>query len=92
MALRKQLSLRGYASAQASRRPDRQRGRRSYVDVAAALACLPFDQRAVIVLRDFERMDESAIASTLGVPFGTVKSRCARGMSTLRGRLTREGA
>lgn len=49
-----------------------------------ALRRLPAAQRAVIVLRFYEDMTEDEIAILLGVPPGTVKSRCARGLAQLR--------
>jgi RNA polymerase sigma-70 factor (sigma-E family) len=49
-----------------------------------ALAALPYEQRAVIVLRFYEDLTEEEIAEVLNVPTGTVKSRCARGLEQLR--------
>jgi RNA polymerase sigma-70 factor (ECF subfamily) len=43
--------------------------------VGRALAKLSADQRAVVVLRYWRDMPLEAIARTLGVPLGTVKSR-----------------
>src|SRR5450432_1875670 len=48
-------------------------------DVRAALATLPADQRAAIVLVDIEGYPVADAAAILEVPTGTVKSRCARG-------------
>ena len=48
-------------------------------DVQAALATLPADQRAAIVLVDIEGYPVAEAAAMLEVPAGTVKSRCARG-------------
>ena len=48
-------------------------------DVHAALATLPPDQRAAIVLVDIEGYPVDQVAAMLEVPAGTVKSRCARG-------------
>lgn len=53
------------------------------VDVDAALARLPVDFRTAVVLRDLCGMDYAEIASTLGVPVGTVRSRIARGRRLL---------
>jgi RNA polymerase sigma-70 factor, ECF subfamily len=47
--------------------------------VQQALADLPEDQRAAIVLVDVEGYSVSETAAMLGVAEGTVKSRCARG-------------
>ena len=52
--------------------------------VRAALATLPADQRAVLVLRYYEDLTERQIADRLDCPAGTVKSRAARGLATLR--------
>ena len=52
-------------------------------DVRAALATLPFDQRAAIVLVDIEGYPVDDVAAMLQVPSGTVKSRCARGRAKL---------
>ena len=54
----------------------------AWVDAERALAGLPEQQRAVIVLRRLG-LDAVAIADSLGVPVGTVKSRLARARSTL---------
>lgn len=52
------------------------------VDAERALAALPVQQRAVIVLHRLG-LDVDAIAEALGVPRGTVKSRLARGRAAL---------
>jgi len=52
--------------------------------VHGALARLPVGQRAVLVLRYFERCSEGEIAEILGISAGTVKSRAARGLAALR--------
>lgn len=49
----------------------------------AALAQLPIDQRAALVLVDMQGRPVSEAAQILGVPVGTVKSRCARGRARL---------
>ncbi|MFI7586003.1 RNA polymerase sigma factor SigM [Spongisporangium articulatum] len=49
------------------------------LDVRAALARLPEDQRVAIVLVDLEDLPVAEVAALLDVPEGTVKSRCARG-------------
>ena len=51
--------------------------------VMAALAELPPDQRAALVLVDMEGYPVQEAASILDVPTGTIKSRCARGRSRL---------
>jgi RNA polymerase sigma-70 factor (ECF subfamily) len=55
--------------------------------VLAALGQLPPDQRAALVLVDMEGYPVHEAAGILGVPSGTVKSRCARGRSRLAGLL-----
>lgn len=49
-----------------------------------ALARLPEAQRDVVVLGYFEGLSSSEIATELGVPIGTVKSRVAAAMRALR--------
>lgn len=48
-----------------------------------ALAALPEDYRAAVVLRDVLDLDYTEIAAVLEVPVGTVKSRIARGRARL---------
>jgi len=45
---------------------------------------LPFDQRAVIVLREIDGLSYEEIATSLDVAVGTVKSRLARAREGLR--------
>ncbi|HXU45769.1 MAG TPA: sigma-70 family RNA polymerase sigma factor [Thermoanaerobaculia bacterium] len=52
--------------------------------VAGALARLPIDFRAAVVLRDLEGLAYEEIAEVLRVPIGTVRSRIARGRDRLR--------
>jgi RNA polymerase sigma-70 factor (ECF subfamily) len=47
------------------------------------LGRLPVDQRAAVVLVDVQGLAVEEAASALGVPAGTVKSRCARGRAKL---------
>ena len=42
------------------------------------------EQRAVIVLRYFAGMPMADIASVMGIPLGTAKSRLNRALSTMR--------
>jgi RNA polymerase sigma-70 factor, ECF subfamily len=53
------------------------------VDVDAAVARLPEDFRAVVVLRDLCDLEYAEIAEVLGLPPGTVRSRIARGRAQL---------
>jgi RNA polymerase sigma-70 factor, ECF subfamily len=53
------------------------------MDVQAALQQLPPDQRTAIILVDMEGFSVADASDVLGVPIGTVKSRCARGRARL---------
>jgi len=55
--------------------------------VRAALAALPVDQRAAIVLVDVQGYPVAEAAEMLGVAEGTIKSRCARGRARMAGTL-----
>jgi RNA polymerase sigma-70 factor (ECF subfamily) len=52
--------------------------------VRRAVAELPADQRVVLELGYFEGLTSAEIAERVDIPIGTVKSRVARGLSTLR--------
>jgi RNA polymerase sigma-70 factor, ECF subfamily len=52
--------------------------------VEAAMAKLPDDHRAVLVLRAYHDLDYAEIAVALGVEEGTVKSRLARARAALK--------
>ena len=54
------------------------------VDLEAALARLPEEQRAVLLLVGLEDMSYEEVAAALGIPIGTVMSRLARGRERLR--------
>ncbi|MFR9730584.1 RNA polymerase sigma factor SigM [Saccharopolyspora sp. MS10] len=63
--------------------------------VQDALAALPEDQRAAIVLVDVQGYSVADTAAVLGIAEGTVKSRCARGrvkLATLLGHLRNPSA
>ncbi|GAB3015642.1 RNA polymerase sigma factor SigM [Nocardioides flavus (ex Wang et al. 2016)] len=55
--------------------------------VLAALATLPPEQRAALVLVDMEGYPVAEVAEMLGCAEGTVKSRCSRGRTRLAGLL-----
>lgn len=57
------------------------------LDLDAALQVLSPDFRAVVVLRDVLGFDYGAIAETLDVPIGTVRSRLARARGQLADQL-----
>ncbi|MGW4773298.1 RNA polymerase sigma factor SigM [Nocardia sp. NPDC004278] len=52
-----------------------------------ALFTLPEDQRAALVAVELEGRSVAETATLLGVPEGTIKSRCARGRQRLQERL-----
>ncbi|HJU98256.1 MAG TPA: RNA polymerase sigma factor SigM [Jiangellaceae bacterium] len=62
------------------------------LDVEAALATLPPEQRVPLVLVDMEGYPVSEVAEMLGCPVGTVKSRCARARARLLPLLTSRGS
>ena len=53
------------------------------MEIDRALADLPDDQRSAIVLVDVEGRPVAEAAEILGIPEGTVKSRCSRGRARL---------
>lgn len=53
-------------------------------DIAQALAALPPDYRAAVVLCDIEGLTYEEIADVLGIKLGTVRSRIHRGRAQLR--------
>lgn len=59
--------------------------------VEAALARLPAEQRAVVVLRDIEGFDYEEIARITATELGTVKSRIHRGRLAVRNALVAQG-
>ena len=57
--------------------------RETALAVQAALAALPLEQRAALVLVDLHGLPVEEAARVLGAPVGTVKSRCSRGRARL---------
>ena len=57
--------------------------RETAMEVEAAMAALPIDQRVAILLVDVHGLPVEQAAAVLGVPTGTVKSRCSRGRARL---------
>jgi RNA polymerase sigma-70 factor (ECF subfamily) len=57
--------------------------RETALEIEAALANLPEEQRVALVLVDVHGMPVDDVAAVLGVPAGTVKSRCSRGRARL---------
>jgi RNA polymerase sigma-70 factor (ECF subfamily) len=65
-------------------------GRRQMSEaVARAMAELPEEQRAAILLKEFHGLTFQEIADTLQCPLSTVKTRLYQGLSVLRRRLER---
>jgi RNA polymerase sigma-70 factor, ECF subfamily len=58
--------------------------RRQLIELDRALACLPGEQREVVLLVGLEGMSYESVAEILGVPIGTVRSRLSRGRERLR--------
>ena len=57
--------------------------RETAIEIEAALAALPDEQRAALVLVDVHGLPVEEAAHVLGIPVGTVKSRCSRGRARL---------
>ena len=53
-------------------------------DLDRAIARLPAEQRAVLLLVTLEEMSYEEVARTLGIPIGTVMSRLSRAREKLR--------
>lgn len=54
------------------------------VDIRDVLDRLAPEQRAVLMLRDLEGLDERTVGEVLGLPTGTVKSRLSRARGNFR--------
>jgi RNA polymerase sigma-70 factor (ECF subfamily) len=86
-SLRREVGDEGLDAAEARSEPPRQAVSE---EVTAALATLPPDQRAVIVMRYLLEYSPGEIARMLGLPRGTVNSRLRRGLDALQGRIAEE--
>ena len=58
--------------------------RLAVLDLQAALDLLPGEQKEILLLVALEDMAYAEVASTLGIPIGTVMSRLSRGRERLR--------
>ena len=58
--------------------------RLAVLDLQAALERLPIEQREVVLLIALEDLSYAEVASTLGIPIGSVMSRLSRGRERLR--------
>jgi len=67
--------------------PDHAESAATAVDVQRALARVPEEFRAVLVLHDVQDLPYEQIGAILGIPVGTVKSRLHRGRVSLAGLL-----
>jgi RNA polymerase sigma-70 factor, ECF subfamily len=88
-SLRREVGDEALASAEA--RPEAPSQGMS-AEITAAVAALPPDQRAVIVMRYLLEYSPGEIARMLGLPRGTVNSRLRRGLDALQGRMAEEQA
>lgn len=61
-------------------------------DLERAIARLPAEQRAVLLLVSLEEMSYEQVARTLGIPIGTVMSRLSRAREKLRDMMHGHGA
>jgi RNA polymerase sigma-70 factor (ECF subfamily) len=68
-----------------AQRPDRALEQQAVsAAVRRAIAALPVDQRAVLILREYHELDYADIAHALELDLGTVKSRLSRAREALR--------
>lgn len=75
----------GFANRSAEAAPDQQMELdETQQCVHQAIAMLDAERRAVVLLRDFDGLDYDAIAETLEIPVGTVRSRLHRARLELR--------
>jgi RNA polymerase sigma-70 factor, ECF subfamily len=61
-------------------------------DLDRAIARLPAEQSAVLLLVTLEEMSYDEVARALGIPIGTVMSRLSRAREKLRGMMLGQSA
>ena len=71
------------AAGEPADRGDALGDRETALEIEQALAELPVEQRAALLLVDVHGLPVDEAAAVLGVPAGTVKSRCSRGRARL---------
>jgi len=76
------------AGEQGRPHPDHAGSVAARLDLAAALAELPIEQRALVLMVDRDGFDYRAAADALSIPLGTVSSRLAAARAKLRGALS----
>jgi RNA polymerase sigma-70 factor (sigma-E family) len=87
---RRRASRREFSYADVPERPDERDPLTTLVErdrIWAGLAQLPDRQRAALVLRFYEDLDDHDTADALGCRVGTVRSLISRGLATLRERM-----
>jgi RNA polymerase sigma-70 factor (ECF subfamily) len=73
-----------------TRTPEAQVAEREFfVELDAALAALPFEQKTAFILSEIEQLPLNEIADIEGVKVGTIKSRVSRAKEKLRSLLAR---
>ena len=82
-AVRPAEPLPEHDTLQVADRHDALAARTTALDVTAAMATLPVEQRGALVLVDMYGWSVEDAAEVLECPVGTVKSRCARGRARL---------
>ena len=80
---RKEVSLDEWHEPEAGRNE----GIEQRLDLEAALAALPVQLRAVVLLVDADELSYDEAAEVLGIPAGTVASRLSRAREALKGAL-----
>jgi RNA polymerase sigma-70 factor (ECF subfamily) len=89
---RAQLDDAAIADAASGDRADRSLERSRLAEaLAAGIAALPDDQRAVFVLREYHELEYADIAAALEIDLNTVRSRLHRARTALRAALTAAG-